>query len=111
MLFSFSERRTPSFEATFFTSSSVIPRTATSAEPHSGHAIKGAMSFNRRISAYFQQLVHASVLTSFRILALVELTSIWFIFSVGIISALRLILSRPILEMGLASPVAVIVLT
>src|SRR5438034_1936411 len=84
---------------------------ATRLEPHSVHFTVAGISLTLRISTYFQQLVQTSVLTSLRILALAEPTRIMFIFSVGIISAFRLIRSSPILAIGVASPPALTVFT
>ena len=109
--FSRSDSLAPFFVMTFLTSSSATPRAATRLEPHSGHFTAAGMSFTLRISTYFQQLVQTSVLTSFKIRALAEPTRIRFSFSVGIMSAFRLIRSSPILAIGVASPPALTVLT
>src|SRR5207245_4959328 len=109
--FSLSDSLAPFFTITFLMSSSAIPRAATNFDPHSGHFTIGGISLILRISTYFQQFVHTRVLTSFRILALADPTRIWFSFSVGMMSAFLLILSNPILAMGVASPLALTVLT
>src|SRR5712664_1045635 len=66
------------------------------------------MSLTLLISTYFQQFVQTIVFTSLRILAFADPTKIWLSFSVGIKSVFLLILSRPILAIGVASPATVL---
>src|SRR5438552_6497401 len=106
--FSLSDRCVLCLERIFLMSSSETANAARVFDPHSGHSIVAGISLTLFISTYFQQFVQTMVLTSLRILAFADPTRIWPSFSVGIKSVFRLILSRPILAIGVASPATVL---